>query len=121
MTNPDVNPVPKVHPTTRPVEPEDPMNLFAVQVPGDTELMLRVVVEEYARMGCDLESMIDMFRDPFYQAPHGLWRLYGEEELRRRVTEIIGRCGIMRTKTVDSDPPENQLVQLELNISQPEG
>lgn len=114
MTDSTSNPVPKIHPATRPVEPEDPMNLHAFEVPGNTELMLRVVVEEYARMGCDLDSMMNMFRDPFYQVLHGLWQLYGEDELHRRVIEILGRCGIMRTTTIDTAPPSDQLVQLDI-------
>ncbi len=120
MTDSSVNPVPKIHPATRPVEPEDPMHLHAVEVPGDTELMLRVVVEEYARMGCGPDEIMALCRNPFYQAPHGLWLLHGEEELQRRVTQILDRCGVMRTTTVDSEPPADQLVQLGLNHSRPE-
>ena len=43
--------VPKVHPATRAVEPDDPMDLDATLVPGDVDLMFRSVVQEYAWMG----------------------------------------------------------------------
>ena len=89
--------------------------------PGDTELMLRVVVEEYARMGCDFESIMDIVRDPFYQAAHGLLQLYGEDVLRQWVIEILGRCGIMRTTTIDTAPPPDQVVRLNIPGTLPVG
>ena len=107
--------VPKLHPATRPVEPEDPMNLFAVEVPGDPELMLRMLVEEYARIGWGLEELLRLFRDPFYVAAHGLWLHYGEDELRRRLTALLSRVGVLRVKTTVSSPPAEQLVQINLS------
>jgi hypothetical protein len=115
VSEPSSSYVPKVHPATRPVEPEDPMNLFAVEVPGDPELMLRLLVEEYARMGWGLEELSRLFRDPFYVAAHGLWLHYGEEELRRRLTELLSRVGVVRVKTTISSPPAEQLVQINLS------
>jgi hypothetical protein len=73
------NLVPKVHPATRPVEPEDPMNLHGIEVPGDPEIMLRMLVEELARMGYGLEPLMALCRDPFYHALHGVWLKYGDE------------------------------------------
>ena len=114
MTQESESLAPKVHPASREILPEDPMNLHAVEVPGDTELMLRLLVEEYARMGWNLESLIALAQDPFYQAFHGLFQLYGEEELRRRIAEILGRIGVTRVTTVDTQPRSEQLVQVEL-------
>jgi hypothetical protein len=107
--------VPKVHPATRPVELDDPMNLFAVEVPGDPELMLRLLVEEYARMGWGLNELVGLFRDPFYVAAHGLWLHYGEEELKRRLVAMLNRVGVVRTKTTTSVPPSERLVQIDLS------
>lgn len=112
MTDSSKQYVPKVHPATRSVEPEDPMNLFAVEVPGDPELMLRLLVEEYARMGWGLNELLRLFRDPFYVAAHGLWLHYGEEELRRRLTELLGRLCVVRVKTTINSLPQEQLVQI---------
>jgi hypothetical protein len=109
--------VPKVHPATRPVEPEDPMNLFAVEVPGDPELMLRLLVEEYARMGWGLDAQLALFRDPFYVAAHGLWLHYGQEALRRRLIAMLARVGIVRTRTTASVPPSQRLVQIDLSAA----
>lgn len=114
MDSPSDKFVPKVHPATRPVEPDDPMNLFAVEVPGDPELMLRLLVEEYARMGWGLADLLLLFRDPFYVAAHGLWLHYGEDDLRRRLAELLGRVGVVRTKVTTRVPLSEQLVQIDL-------
>jgi hypothetical protein len=104
----------KPHPRDRPAEPDDPLNLHAVEVDGDPDLMLRLLVEEYARLGWRLDSLLAMFRDPFYQAAHGLWLLYGEEELRRRITATLARCGVLRASTAHAQPASERLVQLDL-------
>ncbi len=114
MTQESEHLAPKVHPASREILPDDPMNLHAVEVPGDTELMLRLLVEEYARMGWNLESLVELARDPFYQAFHGLSQLYGEEDLRRRIAEILGRIGVTRVTTVEAQARSEQLVQVEL-------
>ncbi len=114
MTQEPESLAPKVHPASREILPDDPMNLHAMEVPGDTELMLRLLVEEYARMGWNLESLIALAHDPFYQAFHGLSQLYGEEDLRRRIAEILGRIGVTRVTTVDAQARSEQLVQVEL-------
>jgi hypothetical protein len=91
------------------------MNLYAVEVPGDPELMLRLLVEEYARMGWGLDALVGLFRDPFYVAAHGLWLHYGEEELKRRLGALLGRMGVVRTKTTTSIPPSERLVRIDLS------
>jgi hypothetical protein len=106
------NLVHKIHPATREMLPEDPLDLHGVEVPGDPDLMLRLLVEEYARMGADVGSVVQLARDPFYQAFHGLWQFFGEEEFQRRATEIVRRSGIIRVKTVEASPLSEQLVQI---------
>ena len=103
--------VPKTHPATREILPEDPMELNAFEVPGNPDLMIRLLVEEYARIGWGSEAIIQLARDPNYQAFHGLWQLLGEAELGRRVGDVLSRCGVMRV-TVEELP--EQLVQLDL-------
>lgn len=109
------NLVPKTHPATRPVEPEDPMNLHGFEIPGDPDLMLRMLVEEFAHMGYGLESLMSLCRDPFYHSLHGVWLLYGDAELRRRVAGILARSGVMRVRT-DCAPEPQHLVQISLDI-----
>src|SRR5262249_58379214 len=43
--------VPKVHPATREVLPEDPLALHATPVEGDPDVLIRALVREYAWMG----------------------------------------------------------------------
>ena len=109
------NAAPKVHPATRAVEPEDPLNLHGVEVDGDPEIMLRMLVEEYARMGCGLDELLDLCRQPFYVGFHGLLQFYGEAELTRRVRGILSRCGVFRVATRETTPLSEQLVQLDVS------
>lgn len=114
MTDPPANAAPKVHPATREILPDDPLEMQAFEVPGDTDLMARLLVEEYARMGWGLEEMIALARDPNYRAFHGLWQLYGEQHLRRRVQEILAQCGVIRVHETETVPLSERLVQIEL-------
>ena len=104
--------VPKVHPLDREMLPEDPLHIQAFEVPGDTELMFRIVIEEFARMGWDAAAILGLARDPFYAALHGLWRLHGEAEFARRVTAIQSRVGVVRVRTFEKPPPSD-LMQIE--------
>jgi hypothetical protein len=114
MNDSNENMVPKVHPATRAVEPEDPMNLHGIEVPGEPEIMLRMLVEDFARMGYGLNDLLALARDPFYHALHGVWLRYGDDELRLRVAGILSRVGVMRVRTVCAPDPAS-LVQINLN------
>jgi hypothetical protein len=109
--------VPKVHPATREVLPDDPLNLHGFEVPGDPVLMLRLLVEEYARLGADAEQILRLARDPFYHAFHGLFRLLGEQEMRRQVNQILRRCGVTRVRAREQTPPPEQVVQINLSAA----
>ena len=106
---------PKTHPATREILPDDPMEITGFEVPGDPDLMLRLLVEEYARFGWGTEAIMQLAKDPNYQAFHGLWRNFGEEELRDRVEQVLSRCGVMRVRKTEAEPTP-PLVQLELNV-----
>jgi hypothetical protein len=98
--------VPKVHPATRPVEPEDPMTLHATAVFGDPEIMLQCVIQEYAWMGWDAEQILALFHDPFYPALHELLRMYGESAIRQRIAAVLGTMGVFRFEGTVHDEPE---------------
>ncbi len=104
---------PKVHPATREMLPDDPLELTGMVVQGDPDLMLRMIVEEYARMGCDAERILALARDPFYVGLHGLWLAWGEDGLQRRIEAILERCGVMRVRHVET-PPQPPVVQLQM-------
>jgi hypothetical protein len=108
---------PKIHPASREILPDDPMEMHGFQVPGDPELMLRLLVEEYARMGYGAAAIMQLARDPNYQAFYGLRKRFGEDGLASRVGQIIARCGVMRVKTREQSPVPADLVELENTIS----
>ncbi len=101
--------VPKVHPATRPVELDDPMHLNATLVEGDVDLMLRSIVQEFAGMGWNADSVLGLFRDPFYPTLHGLWSALGEEQTRARIEEVLAGTGTFRFRTtiVEAEPDED--------------
>lgn len=104
--------VPKIHPLEREMLPEDPLEMQAFEVPGDPELMFRIVVEEFARMGWDKAAIVGLARDPFYAALHGLWQLYGEQEFTSRVGQILAKVGVVRVRTFEK-PVHTDLMQIE--------
>jgi len=106
----------KVHPLDREMLPDDPLEMQAFEVPGDTDLMFGIVVEELARMGCDKAAIVALARNPFYSALHGLWRLYGEEEFNARVSQVLSRVGVVRVRSFEK-PPQANLLQIEGSLS----
>jgi hypothetical protein len=94
----------KVHPASREILPDDPMEMQGIEVPGDPEVMFRLLVEEYASMGWDAEAIMGLARDPFYQAFHLLYASYGEDELRQRIQKVLSRVGVARFTTVEKTP-----------------
>ena len=112
--------VPKVHPATRPVEPEDPYTLHATPVAGDPDWMLECLVQEYADMGWGLEQILSLFRDPFYPALHAFWCACGEAGIRDRITDLLRRMGVFRFQAVVTEPEpeetESELVELGIPV-----
>lgn len=49
--------------------------------------MARCFMEEYALLGYDDDSILALFRDPFYQFPHRLYRQKGEAVITRWLRE----------------------------------
>lgn len=112
MPSQESNLVEKVHPATREMLPDDPLEMQAFEVPGDPEVMLRFIVEEYARMGAGVEDIVRLARDPFYQALHGLWLHFGEDAFRDRLAAVVRRCGVIRIKMHErAAPPETVQIQ----------
>jgi hypothetical protein len=118
MNTPEGNWVPKVHPLTRAVEPEDPMELMATPAPGDPDVMLECLVQEYAWMGWDPAQLLDLFQSPLYPVLNQLLAAYGEEEVRRRIGAVLARSGVFRVTAVVEEEPEPddgpELIQLSI-------
>ncbi len=88
------------HPGKQPWEPEDPMSLKGAAGDGDPMIMLRCVVEEYARMGMAVSDIERMFATPFFRAAHDLTARLGPEVVQQEINAIVKRCGVHRFKTV---------------------
>ncbi len=114
MTDDIANATAKVHPAAREMLVDDPLEMHAFEVPGDPELMLRILVEEYARMGWGANAIMQLARDPNYQAFYGLWRQYGETDLQRLMSDALARCRVMRVTCIEAEPLSEKLVQLDL-------
>jgi hypothetical protein len=115
MTTRPENLVPKVHPATRAVEPDDPMGLHATPVAGDPDVMLRAVVQEYAWLGWDAGQILALFGDPFYPVLNDLRDALGEAGLRDRIDAIFRRAGVYRFRSTVREAPEviePELVQI---------
>ena len=113
----DAVPVPKIHPATREILPDDPLQMHGIEVPGDADLMLRLLVEEYARIGWGGEQIMQLARDDKRKRDRELQKLYGEQRMVRRVSEILSRCGVIRVNTQEKQTEQvpAQLVQIDLN------
>ncbi len=60
-------------------EQGDPMEIVGVSLPeGDIDDMAECLVEDYIRNGWDDESLLRLFRDPFYRATHRIYQKKGE-------------------------------------------
>jgi hypothetical protein len=98
--------VPKVHPASREVLPDDPMSLHATAFPGDPNVMIRAVVQEFGGMGWELDAILGLFHDPFYPALHGVALVLGEDEIRRRIAAVLKDHGIYRFRCTIREEPE---------------
>jgi hypothetical protein len=106
MFTPTDNWVPKVHPLARVVEPEDPMELIATDAPGDPDLMLDSVLHEFAWMGMDGAQLAELFHSPAYPVLNLLLTYFGEDEVRRRIEQLLARSGVLRVREILAEDPE---------------
>lgn len=114
--------VPKVHPTTREVEADDPMELIAEAPPGDPDVMLTCVVQEFAGLGLDADQLLDLFRSPDYPALNQLLALFGPATIRWRIDELLSRSGTFRVREViaaDPDPDDDATELIQLTVRKP--
>jgi hypothetical protein len=109
---------PKVHPATREVEAEDPLELHATPMPGDPAVMLACLVQEYAWLGYGTEEIVALFHDPAYPALNALVDLYGKHGLGERVEALVGQTGVLHFsgRVIEEPDPEDadepELIQL---------
>jgi hypothetical protein len=101
--------VAKVHPLDRLAAGTDPLELRAEPVPGDPDVMLQCILQEFAWMGWDISQLLSLFHHPGYPVLGQLRQLFGDDELRRRVETLAAQWGVLRfheTQVADDDEPE---------------
>jgi hypothetical protein len=98
--------VPKVHPATREVESDDPMELVAEPAPGDPNEMLDCLIHEFTWMGYGPDRLVPMFRDPEYPVLNQLRDYFGDAEIARRVEESLTGWESLRVTEEFDDTPE---------------
>src|SRR5262245_29108012 len=98
--------VPKVHPLSRNAEPDDPLELMASAAVGDPDVMLVCILQEFLWMGWSEEELVGLFYHPGYPLLGELRQFYGDEEVRRRVANLVARCGRWRFREtiVEAEP-----------------
>jgi hypothetical protein len=83
-------------------EADDPYALVGHGVPVEDGVdaagdMALCFVEEYAMMGFPRSMVAGIFRNPYYQGPHGVFCLRGEEFVTRILDEVYGPEGTNAT------------------------
>ncbi len=71
-------------------DPEDPMELVGVFLPGDERKMAECFVEEFLLLGFSNEQVLQLFRDPFYEGMHRVYERHGEGFVRELIAEVGG-------------------------------
>jgi hypothetical protein len=75
---------------------EDPFEAVAVSVStaeDTTDEMARTFVEEFALLGFAPESVMRLFRNPFYAGAHMIYERRGEEFVWGLIREVFGTDG----------------------------
>lgn len=107
---------PKVHPLTRAVEAEDPMELMAEPVVGDPAVMLECILQEFLWMGWTPEQLLGLFHDPGYPVLGELRHYYGDEAIRRQLEAMVSHWGVLQFReTIVEGEEEPELVQITLS------
>lgn len=106
--------VPKVHPLTRESTEEDPFALMAEPVPGDPQVMLECMLQEFAWLGYAPEQLLALFYDPGYPVLCQLREHFGDDVIREKVHAMAAAWGVLRFQETIAEPEqaEPELVQI---------
>lgn len=97
--------VPKVHPLTRPIAEDDPLELVAQPALGDPQQMLACLLEEFLAMGWEAEALAGLFQNPGYPLLVELGRSLGQHEVERQITALVARGAQLRvTEQIVEEP-----------------
>ncbi len=85
-------------------EDDDPMELVGTLMDSeeeDIEQMGITFVEEFARMQWAREEILEVFTNPFYRAPHSVYRAKGKAFITGLIDCVLGP-DITTTETSDT-------------------
>jgi len=71
-------------------DPEDPMEMVGVFVPGDDRKMTECFIEEYLFLGHSPRQIFNLFRDPFYAGIYRVYEQRGEAFVKDLIEKIAG-------------------------------
>ena len=81
-----------VSPKDKEFDPEDPMELVSVEIPGgDSDQVLEDLVQEYLFMGWRPTEILFLFRSPHYAATHQIYRQKGHQYVKERIDQLADR------------------------------
>ena len=70
-------------------DPEDPLELVGVEVPGgDADELIDGIALEYLLMGWSQARVLALFRAPFYTATHQIYQQRGHEYVKHRISAL---------------------------------
>ncbi len=88
----------------KPAAADDPMQVRGDSVPGDQQVMLQCLIEEFARMGWNANQIRLLFENKFFLASHGLAERLGQEAVRECIEQTLQRCGVFHFEMSESKP-----------------
>ena len=87
-------------PPVKDAEPDDPMLLSGVALPGNTEeAMTETFIEEYILQGFQDDMILRLFSQPFYAGTHAVYQARGETYVKDLIARVRSRWGQMRFRT----------------------
>ncbi len=72
---------------------EDPLELVGCEVALEEKHLTEMAecfIQEYFRMGYAADSLLALFRNPFYRGPHSIYLARGDRYVRELIGEIVG-------------------------------
>ncbi len=88
----------------KPAAADDPMQVRGDSVPGDQQVMLQCLIEEFARMGWNANQIGHLFENKFFLASHGLAERLGQKAVLECIEQTLQRCGVFHFEMSESKP-----------------
>jgi hypothetical protein len=91
-----------IDPESKPLSPDDPMEIKATIIAGDERLMMECLIEEFAHLGWGAKKIARMFDKPFYLASYSLEKRFGRQTVHECIEHTLARCGVFHVEMKES-------------------